>query len=93
MNIVILVFAILSLNSIRKGTGELIAHNFHQTWWGKLIGTVAGLALGLFYLYYVGYYIMDKNTNMLLATIIALLPFVASTVIKLLSRVHLIEEI
>ncbi len=92
MNIIILVCAVLSMNTIRNITGGLITRFLGKKWWAKLIALAAGLAVGLLYLNYAGYFIMGKEVNLFQAAIVGLAPFAANLVFKLISRVRLIDE-
>ncbi len=93
MNLIILVCAVLSMNTIRNAAGALLIRFLGEKWWARLIAFVVGAGLGLLYFYFAGYFIMDKNAVMLHAAVVGLVPFVASMVYKLVTRVRLIEEI
>ena len=82
MNLVILVGAVLSGNAFMGGVQALFCRFMPAKWWVRLIGKALGLGVGLLYLYFAGYYIMDKEANLVKAALVGLLPFVASLVIR-----------
>ena len=91
MNLIILVCAVLSANALRGFAGKLLGRFLPQKWWTKLLCLIPGLAVGLVYLYFAGYYIMDKEANPVMAAVIALLPFAVSLVAKLICRSHFVD--
>ena len=91
MNLIILVCAVLSANALRNFAGKLLGRFLPEKWWAKLLCMIPGLSVGLLYLYFAGYYIMDKEANLVLAAVIGLLPFVASLAGKLIFRSHFVD--
>ena len=88
MNLIILVCAVLSANTIMGLIESLFGRFLQPKWWAKLIGKLFGLGGGLLYLYFAGYYIMDKEANLVLAAVIGLFPFVANLIVSLILRIR-----
>ena len=83
MNIVVLVIAFWGARQVRDFFKELIISKTPENA-GKgvkilffLLGMIVGWAIFLGYVYFAGYRIMDKEANMVLAWIIALVPNIA----------------
>lgn len=91
MNLIILVCAVLSANTILGFVGGLVGRFLPKKWWANLLCKIPGLGAGLLYLYFAGYYIMDKETNLLLAAVVGLLPLAISLVAKIVTKVSFIE--
>lgn len=91
MNLIILVCAILSANTIMGFISGLVGRFLPKKWWVGVLCKIPGLGAGLLYLYFAGYYIMDKEANLLLAAVIALLPLAISLVAKLITKASLME--
>lgn len=67
MNLIILVCAVLSANTILGFVAGLIGRFLPKKWWIEWLCKIPGLGAGLLYLYFAGYYIMDKEANLFLA--------------------------
>ncbi len=92
MNLIILVCAVLSANTILGFVAGLIGRFLPKKWWIEWLCKIPGLGAGLLYLYFAGYYIMDKEANLLLAAVIALIPLVINLIVKIVTKASLMEE-
>ena len=92
MNLIILVCAVLSANTILGFVAGLIGRFLPKKWWIEWLCKIPGLGAGLLYLYFAGYYIMDKEANPLLAAVIALIPLVINLIVKIVTKASLMEE-
>jgi hypothetical protein len=92
VNIIILVVSVVGAFFIYKISAAIIAKWLPKTLWAKPIYTMPGLGLGLVYLYYAGYYIMDKNSNYIYSLVIALAPWILYIAMKIAARTRIIEE-
>ena len=92
MNLVILVCSVLSANTILGFVARLIGRFLPKKWWIEWLCKSPGLGAGLLYLYFAGYYIMDKEANLLLAAVIALIPLAISLIVKIVTKASLMEE-
>ncbi|MBP3652410.1 MAG: hypothetical protein J6J78_04990 [Clostridia bacterium] len=92
MNLIILVCAVLSANTILGFVAGLIGRFLPKKWWIEWLYKIPGLGAGLLYLYFAGYYIMDKEANLLLAAVIALIPLVINLIVKIVTKASLMEE-
>jgi len=92
MNLIILVCAVLSANTILGFIAGLIGRFLPKKWWIEWLCKIPGLGAGLLYLYFAGYYIMDKEANLLLAAVIALIPLVINLIVKIVTKASLMEE-
>ena len=92
MNLIILVCAVLSANTILGFIAGLIGRFLPKKWWIEWLCKIPGLGAGLLYLYFAGYYIMDKEANLLLAAVIALIPLAINLIAKIVTKASLMEE-
>lgn len=92
MNLIILVCAVLSANTILGFVAGLIGRFLPKKWWIEWLCKIPGLGAGLLYLYFAGYYIMDKEANLLLAAVIALIPLAINLIVKIVTKASLMEE-
>lgn len=97
MNTVILVVAFWGARLLRDFLSEIIMNRLPEgaekgkKLLFKVISFAVGWAAFLLYVYFAGYYIMDKEANMSIALIIALVPNLAIYGYKLFSRSAIIE--
>lgn len=92
MNLIILVCAILSANTILGFVAGLIGRFLPKKWWIEWLCKIPGLGAGLLYLYFAGYYIMDKEANLFLAAVIALIPLAINLIAKIVTKASLMED-
>jgi len=92
MSIVILVVSVVGAFFVYKISAAIIAKWLPQALWAKPIYTLPGLGLGLLYIYFAGYYIMDKNADLFFSLVIALVPWVMYIAWKVAVRTKIIEE-
>ena len=92
MNLIILVCAVLSANTILGFVAGLIGRFLPKKWWIEWLCRIPGLGAALLYLYFAGYYIMDKETNLLIATVIALIPLAVSLIVRIATRAGFMED-
>ena len=90
--VIVLAVAVVGAFFVYKMAAALIGRFLPHTWWAKPARTIPGLGLGLTYIYFAGYYVMDKSTAIGLALLVALLPWAANIGWKVVSRERLIEE-
>lgn len=97
MNTVILVVAFWGARLLRDFLSEIVMNRLPEDstkgkkFLFKAISFIIGWAAFLVYVYFAGYYIMDKEANMTWALIIALVPNLAIYGYKLFSRSIVIE--
>ena len=92
MNLIILVCAVLSANTIMGFVAGLIGRFLPKKWWIEWLLKIPGLGVALVYFYFAGYYIMDKEANLLIAAVIALIPLAISLIAKVVTKASLMEE-
>lgn len=92
MNLIILVCAVLSANTILGFIAGLIGRFLPKKWWIEWLCKIPGLGGGLLYLYFAGYYIMDKEANLLLAAVFALIPLAINLIAKIVTKASLMED-
>ncbi len=91
-SIVILAAAVVGAFFIYNMISALVTRFLPDKWFSKWIGKLIGLPLGGTYLYFAGYYIMDKETQPALALVVALIPWVINIGQKIFSKEKLIED-
>jgi len=91
MNLIILVCAVLSANTIMGFVADLIGRFLPKKWWVGMLCKIPGLGAALLYFYFAGYYIMDKEANLVLAAVFALIPLAINVIIKIVTKASIIE--
>ena len=91
MNLICLVCAVVSANTILGFVSGLVRRFLPDRWWARLIAKVPGLGCALVYLYFAGYFIMDKDVNLVLAAAAGLAPLAISIVVKLARKVRFVD--
>lgn len=74
MALIILVCTVLGAYFISKLFGALIGKLLPAKKWAVLVSKAVGWGVAVTYLYFAGYFVMDKNVNLLLAWLVALAP-------------------
>ncbi|MEG1606562.1 MAG: hypothetical protein RR452_11250 [Clostridia bacterium] len=92
MNLIIFVASVVGAFFIYKMAGGLIGHFLPDKWWAKPIYTLPGLGVGLIYIYFAGYYIMDKAADVPVSLLIAFVPWAVYIGTKIAGKSKLIEE-
>ena len=97
-SIVILVIAFWGIRELRSLLGEILLEKLlpatekkglKLVW--KLISLIVGWGVFLLYVYFAGYYIMDKEASVAISLIIALAPNIVAYGYKLLTKSVVIE--
>lgn len=90
--VIVLAVAVVGAFWIYKMAAALIGHFLPETWWAKPTRTIPGLGLGLVYIYFAGYYLMDKETSLPMALLVALIPWAAYIGWKIATKARMIED-
>ena len=92
MNLIILVVCMVSLILIKRIVADFITSRLPDRPWIQTLCSLPGYALGLTYMYFAGYFVMDPNTSLFWSLAVALGPTLVYVAIKAASRTRLIEE-
>jgi hypothetical protein len=92
MGLVILIVTVVSTYLIMKMTGELLRHFLPHQKWATLLYKIAGLGLGVAYLYFAGYFVMDQEVNLILAWLAALAPAAVFIAWKIFAHASMLED-
>ncbi len=92
ISIVMLAVGVVGAFFIYKMISTLILHFVSKKWILQIISKGIGLIFGGTYLYFAGYYIMDKETTGTMGFIVGLIPWVIYLAWKIFTKEKLIED-
>lgn len=91
MSVIVLAVAVVGAFLINKMVAALLTRLLPDAWWLKPLRMVAGWGMGVLFIYFAGYYVMDKSTPVGMALLVALAPWVAYVVWKAVTKAKMID--
>lgn len=92
ISVIILAVGVVGAFFLYNIVTALVIRFLPDKWFSKWIGKLCGLPVGFAFLYFAGYYIMDKETSSGMGLLVAVIPWVLNIGWKILSKEKLIED-
>lgn len=92
LSVVVLAVAVVGAFLINKMAAALLTHLLPDRWWLKPLRMLVGWGMGVLFIYFAGYYVMNKETPVGMALLVALAPWAAYLAWKVATKAKMIEE-